>query len=109
MNHSYPLIDIHTLPPAISQLGHDLPRALVYLLIPIELLYFSIYFHLKGYHRLYKWLSFASIATFWLAKVITPIRCNPAECLQNFAGTFSYPKAKYEEFQLTKLQSPYAP
>jgi hypothetical protein len=97
MNVSYPPIPIpvHNLSPAVQQLGHEFTKALAFLLIPTELLYFSIYFHTKGRYRLYEILTFLSIATFWISPYAAPISCAPARCLQYFAsestviGTFA--------------------
>ena len=86
MNISYPPVHIDNLPPAFIELGHELPRALIYLLIPTEALYLSIYLKLKGHERMYRALSLLSIVTFWLSSWITPISCAPAKCEQNFAG-----------------------
>jgi len=87
MNISYPPIHITNLPPAFEQLRHEFIKATAFLLIPTELLYFSIYFHVKGFHQLYEYLTFLSIATFWIAPWMAPINCGPVRCLQNFAGT----------------------
>jgi hypothetical protein len=97
MNVSYPPIPIpiHNLSPAVQQLGHEFTKALAFLLIPTELLYFSIYFRTKWRYRLYEILTFLSIATFWVFPYAAPISCGPARCLQNFAsestilGTFA--------------------
>ncbi|KAG4414145.1 hypothetical protein IFR04_012711 [Cadophora malorum] len=85
MNISYSPIPIANLPPAVEQLGHELTRATAFLLIPTELLYFAIYFHVKGLHKVYKILSFLSLATFWIAAYAAPVSCGPARCLQHFA------------------------
>jgi hypothetical protein len=88
MNLSYyPPLPTTNLLPVVEQLGHETIKALSILLIPTELLYFSLYFHLKGYYRVYKTLSFLSISTFWISPLIAPISCGPARCLQNFAST----------------------
>ena len=86
MNISYPPIHVQNLPPAFSQLGHEATKATAYLFIPAELLYFSVYFHVKGQYGAYKVLTALSLATFWLASALAPISCGPARCLQNFAG-----------------------
>ena len=86
MNISYPPIHIQNLPPAFSQLGHEATKATAFLLIPAELLYFSVYFHIKGQDKIYKILTFLSLAAFWIASVAAPISWGPARCLQNFAG-----------------------
>jgi len=85
MNISYPPIHVIQLPPAFEQLGAEFTRALIYLLVPVELLYFSIYFKVKGIYRLYQYLTALTIVAFWLAPFIAPIHCGPAKCLQNFA------------------------
>jgi hypothetical protein len=85
----YPAMSVAVLPPAVEQLGHDFVKAAAFLLIPTELLYFSIYFHTKGYYKVYRNLTFLSIALFWLAPYAAPISCGPARCLQHFAGTSS--------------------
>jgi hypothetical protein len=103
MNISYAPIHINNLPPAFNRLGSELPKALVYILIPVELLYFSIYFKLKGYNRLYNCLSFASIAAFWLSNLVAPISCGPVNCLQNFASEWpmiSFPLIRAEYFKV---------
>jgi hypothetical protein len=87
MNTSYyhPL-PIATLPPAVEQLGHELIKATAFMLIPVELLYFSIYFLAKEHYRVYKVLTFLSVGTFWISPYLAPISCGPARCLQNFAS-----------------------
>jgi hypothetical protein len=87
MNISYPP-DIISLPPAFEQLGEELPKAAAFLLIPTELLYFSIYFRIKSCHRLYAFCTFLAIAAFWISPLITPVYCGPARCLQNFASEY---------------------
>jgi hypothetical protein len=95
MNVSYPSIPVDSLPPAVEQLGHEFTKAVAFLLIPTELLYFSIYFHKKRRYRVYEILTFLSIATFWISPYAAPISCGPARCLQNCAsgskiiGTFA--------------------
>jgi hypothetical protein len=86
MNISYPPIHINNLPPAFEQLSHEFIKAATFLLIPTELLYFSVYFHLKGFYRVYKTLTFLSIAAFWISPYAAPISCGPAKVLQNFAS-----------------------
>ncbi|KAI9734106.1 MAG: hypothetical protein M1818_007044 [Claussenomyces sp. TS43310] len=88
MNISYPPIHIKDLPPAYEQLLHELPGALLYLLLPVELLYVSIYFKLKGHHSTYSLLSAFSLAAFSLATWFTPVSCGPVRSLQNFTGWF---------------------
>jgi len=70
--------------PALERLGHDILRESVYLLIPFELLYFAIYFHLKGISKVYKILSLLSLITLWASPIVVPISCGPLRCVQNF-------------------------
>jgi hypothetical protein len=86
MNITYPPISLADLPPVYNQLGHELVKATAFLLIPTELLYFSIYFHVKGLYRTYEFLTFLSIGAFWLSPWFAPISCGPARCLQNFTS-----------------------
>lgn len=86
MNLSYPPVYTTNLPPAIEQASHEVVRAATLLLIPAELLYFSVYFHRKGQYSLYTALTFSSLATFWLSPILAPVSCGPARCLQNFAS-----------------------
>src|ERR1700738_5287634 len=88
MNISYPPIHIPELPPAIEQLSYDFPKAALYLLIPAELLYFSIYFKIKGFNRVYAYLTFLSLLAFWMCLLITPVRCGPVRSLQHFASEY---------------------
>jgi hypothetical protein len=89
MNISYPPIHINNIPPPVMLMGEQVARAAAFLLIPIEMLYFSIYFHTKGKYKLYEMLSFLSIAALWVSPVLAPIACSPARCLQNFASMLS--------------------
>ena len=73
LNVTLPTIQISNLPSAIEKLGHDLSRAGTFLLIPTELLYFSIYFYIKRAYRMYKYLTFLSLAFFWLSPWVAPI------------------------------------
>lgn len=82
--HQIPLLA--DLPPSIEQFGHDFIVAGAYLLIPAELLYFAIYFHLKGLMKLFNILAWLSLATLWLGPRLAPISCGPARCLQSLAG-----------------------
>ncbi|TVY19271.1 putative long-chain-alcohol O-fatty-acyltransferase 7 [Lachnellula arida] len=82
---SIPPIYLADLPPAYNQLGHEFVKATAFLLIPTELLYFSIYFHLKGFQKVYQALTFLSLGAFWISPWFAPISCGPAQCLQNFA------------------------
>lgn len=93
MNISYVPIPIGNLPPAIEKVGHEFIRAAAFLLIPTELLYFSIYFHTKGAYKVYKILTFLSIAAFWISPSIAPIGCGPVRCLQNFASMSTITKS----------------
>jgi hypothetical protein len=86
MNISYNPVYITNLPPAIEHAGHEVIRAAAFLLIPAELLYFSIYFHRKRCYTLYAAMTFSSLAIFWISPLLTPIYCGPARCLQNFAS-----------------------
>lgn len=72
MNISYP-VPIDTISPAIGQLGHETVKAATFLLIPAELLYFSIYFHRKGLNTSHKYLSILSLITLWSAPFISPV------------------------------------
>ncbi|KAE8452161.1 hypothetical protein EG329_001628 [Mollisiaceae sp. DMI_Dod_QoI] len=86
MNSSYhSAIPISSLPPAVEQMGHDSVKAAAFLLIPTELLYFSIYFNAKGHYKAYRNLTFLSIAAFWISPYAAPISCGPVRCLQHFA------------------------
>jgi hypothetical protein len=89
MNITYPPIQITDLPPAVEHLGYDFTRAALYLLIPTELLYFSLYFKIKGLKRVYASLAFLAIVAFWMYPLITPIRCGPVQSLQHFASEYS--------------------
>jgi len=86
MNISYPPFHITNIPPAFEQLSHEFIKATAFLLIPVELLYFSIYFHVKGRYKLYEYLSILSIIAFWVSPVLAPIHCGAARCLQHFAS-----------------------
>lgn len=86
MNISYPQIPVANIPPAVEQLGHDFIKAGAFLLIPTELLYFSIYVHTKGQYNLYRNLTFLSLAAFWVSPYAAPVKCGPARCLQHFAS-----------------------
>ncbi|KAG9238663.1 hypothetical protein BJ875DRAFT_480163 [Amylocarpus encephaloides] len=80
-------------PPVINQLGQEILKATVFDLIPLELLFFSIYFNLKGFYKLYRTMTFLSIATFWLSPNVAPISCGPVRCLQHFATAVGTMKA----------------
>jgi hypothetical protein len=81
MNISYPPMNF------LPAIGHEIVKAATFLLIPTELLYFSIYFHTKGQYKLYEILTFLSVAAFWTSPVLAPISCGHARCLQNFTST----------------------
>jgi hypothetical protein len=93
MNISYAPIHITNIPPEVERMGHDVLKAAAFLLIPAELLYFSIYFYVKGLYKLYEILTFLSITAFWVSPVLAPIACSAARCLQNFASMASLPIA----------------
>jgi hypothetical protein len=90
MNISYTPIHIPELPPAVQQLSHEFPKAVSYLLIPAELLYFSIYFKIKGFNRVYAYVAFLSLLSFWMYPFITPARCGPVRSLQHFASEYNF-------------------
>jgi hypothetical protein len=102
MNISYPPIHITNIPPAFEQLGHEFIKATAWLLIPTELLYFSVYFHRKGFYKAYEVLTFLSLGAFWVSPLVAPIACNAARCLQNFAGKF---KSKISRFLVDVIVS----
>ena len=86
MNVTYQPVQTTELPAALEQLGREIPRALVCLLIPAELLYFAIYFKIKDSKKLYAALTFISILAFWLCPLFTPIVCGPVKSLQHFGS-----------------------
>lgn len=88
MNVSSPTTNMTNFPPAIQQAGHEIIKATATLLIPTEILYFSIYFHRKRSYRLYTILTFSSLIAFWAALALVPISCGPARCVQNFVGRY---------------------
>ncbi|KAK2628266.1 hypothetical protein QTJ16_002912 [Diplocarpon rosae] len=87
MNNTYSPIHASqiALPPVGDQLGHELIKGAAFLLIPTELLYFSIYFHINDAYRMYKILTPWSLGAFWLAPWLAPVSYGPARCLQHFA------------------------
>lgn len=89
MNVTYDLAHIPILPPPFEHLGREFSRAVLCLLIPTELLYFAIYFKIKGFKSLYVSLTFLSILTFWLCPLFAPIVCGPVKSLQHFGSEFS--------------------
>jgi len=98
MNISLPPVSLADLPPAYNQLGHELVKATAFLLIPTELLYFSIYFHIKGFQKVYQALTFLSLGAFWLSPQVAAISCGPAQCLQNFASMTKTKQAPLHSF-----------
>jgi hypothetical protein len=87
MNISYQPIPTRNLPPAMEAAGNEFIKAAAFLLIPLELLYFSIYFNTKGAYNVYRILNFLSITTFWISPYVAPITCGSVRCLQCFAST----------------------
>ncbi|KAH8602781.1 hypothetical protein B0O99DRAFT_604297 [Bisporella sp. PMI_857] len=85
MNISHSSKFVKNVPPAFEQLGHELLKAAAFMLIPAELLYFSIYFLRKGYYKLYWILTALSISTLWVAPIFSPVSCGPARCLHYFS------------------------
>lgn len=90
-NVSYPPIYVTNMPPQFGRLAHESAKAVAYLLIPSELLYFAVYFYLKKQRRIYHVLNVAALVMLWLSPLMAPITCTPASCLQNFASTSSCP------------------
>lgn len=87
-NISYLPIHVQYLPAPFEQLGYEVLKAAVYLLIPTEIMYFSIYFKIKGYYSVYKSFTFLSIFAFWISHIITPVQCGPVRSMQNFASEY---------------------
>jgi hypothetical protein len=92
MNITYQPLPIGKLPLAMEVASNEFVKATAFLLIPLELLYFSIYFHTKGVYKVYRILNFLAIAAFWLAPFAAPIACGPVRCLQYFASTTFMPR-----------------
>jgi hypothetical protein len=92
MNVTYPttipLLAALQVPLEVNRQGQEVIKATVFGLIPAELLFFSIYFHVKGFYKLYRILTALSLAAFWIAPYAAPISCGPVKCLQNFASKF---------------------
>jgi hypothetical protein len=88
MNNSISSVTYHEIPPALLQISHDLFRVFVSLLIPAELLYFAIYFHVKGHKRLYSYLTWLSFLGFWICPVFAPTICGPSKSLQHCGSKF---------------------
>ncbi|OBT92139.1 hypothetical protein VE01_10102 [Pseudogymnoascus verrucosus] len=72
------------IPPSFRLLAHDFGRSLAYLLLPLSLLYLSLYFSLKGYKRVYGVLTLGALVGFATATSVAPINCPPAASLMNF-------------------------
>ncbi|KAM3065996.1 hypothetical protein ACMFMG_009783 [Clarireedia jacksonii] len=84
------LLEPASISTELERLGHETIRATAFLLIPIELLYFSIFFLLQGQYGFHKKLTFLSLATFGLSNWMTPISCGPIGFLRNFiVATFT--------------------
>lgn len=77
------------IPPSFRLLAHDFGRSLAYLLLPLSLLYLSLYFSLKGYKRVYGVLTLGALVGFATATSVAPINCPPAASLMNFGGAFA--------------------
>lgn len=77
--------------PSYRLLAHEFSRALAYLLLPLALLYLSLYFGVKGHKRVYVALTFAALVAFTTATSVAPIQCPPAASLMNFGGAFAFP------------------
>lgn len=77
------------IPPSYRLLAHEFGHALEYLLLPLTLLYFSLYFSLKGYKRVYGALTLGALLGFSTATSVAPIHCPPAASLMNFGGAFA--------------------
>ena len=77
------------IPPSYILLAHDFSRSLAYLLLPLALLYLSLYFGLKGYKRVYGALTLGALVGFATATSVAPISCPPAASLMNFGGAFA--------------------
>jgi hypothetical protein len=92
-------------PPELNRQGHEVIRAAVFSLIPAELFYFSIYFHMKGVYRLYRMLTAFALAAFWIAPYAAPTSCGPVKCLQNFASEYESNVNIYTVANTVKLQS----
>ena len=88
MNITYPPTYTQNVPLALQQLGYEFVKAATYFLIPAELLYFAVYFLRKDFYKVYRILTFLSLATLWTAPFLAPISCGSARCLQNLAGMF---------------------
>ncbi|KAN0122281.1 hypothetical protein V8E51_000607 [Hyaloscypha variabilis] len=93
MNITYQPLPIGKLPLAMEVASNEFVKATAFLLIPLELLYFSIYFHTKGVYKVYRILNFLAITAFWLAPFAAPIACGPVRCLQYFAIAIGTMKA----------------
>jgi hypothetical protein len=90
MNYTYLPIpsSVHQLhlTPTVERASQDFIKACAFVLIPTELLYFSIYFLIKEQKKVYTTLTLLSITTFWISPYVAPIGCGPLRCLQNFSS-----------------------
>lgn len=102
MNISYQPIPTRNLPPAMEAAGNESIKAAAFLLIPLELLYFSIYFNTKGAYNVYRILNFLSITTFWISPYVAPIACGSVRCLQCFASTGLMLNASHNDMLTTQ-------
>lgn len=93
MNITNTPIQVKSLPTVVGEMGHNLQRGCVYFLIPFELLYFAVYFHLKGLPQLYNTLTVFSVAALWAFPIIVPTSCPPMRCVQNLAISIGTMKA----------------
>ncbi|OBT54683.1 hypothetical protein VE04_07729, partial [Pseudogymnoascus sp. 24MN13] len=72
------------IPLSFRLLAHDFGHSLAYLLLPLSLLYLSLYFNFKGYKRVYGVLTLGALVGFATATSVAPISCPPAASLMNF-------------------------
>jgi hypothetical protein len=77
-------------PPEVNRQGQEIIKAAVFSLIPAELFYFSIYFHVRGFYKLYRISTAFALAALWIAPYAAPISCGPVKCLQNFTSEYKY-------------------
>lgn len=90
-------LDVHFLlrasrpPIAMSSLADATARALLYLLLPTELTYFSLYFHLHHRPRLSTSLLALALPLFLFAPALTPIPSAPLTVLQYYIGASPLP------------------
>ncbi|KAI6249916.1 hypothetical protein HI914_01645 [Erysiphe necator] len=71
------------LPSNFHQASLDLSKALVFLIIPGEFFYFSIYFLLKGRYVIHNTLTLLALMAIWISPIVTPIKSNSARSLFN--------------------------